>query len=187
MRLAVLAVALSISFCAHAKEGMWVPEQLPEIAGPLQEAGLELDPRQLAVLTGDPMGAVVALGGCTASFVSPEGLVVTNHHCAYGMIQLNSTPADNLLEKGFNAARQRDERSGGPNAKLWVTEKIDDVTARMRGAWNSDMDAAAIERAIDAQGKEIIAECEATPGYRCSVAKFHGGVAYRLFRQLEIK
>ena len=57
---------------AHAAEGMWVPQQLPEIAGPLQKAGLKLSPEQLANLTGDPMGAVVALGGCTASFVSPQ-------------------------------------------------------------------------------------------------------------------
>src|SRR5688572_5563404 len=132
MRLAVLAVALSISFCAHAKEGMWVPEQLPEIAGPLQEAGLELDPRQLAVLTGDPMGAVVALGGCTASFVSPEGLVVTNHHCAYGAIQLNSTPEKNLIRDGVNAATQQDELSAGPNARIYALDSIRDVTAEVK-------------------------------------------------------
>jgi hypothetical protein len=82
---------------------MWVPQQLPEIAGPLMKAGLKLDPEQLSNLTGDPMGAVVALGGCTASFVSPQGLVVTNHHCAYGAIQLNSTAEKNLIKDGFNA------------------------------------------------------------------------------------
>ena len=106
MRVAVLAAALSLSLAVQAKEGMWVPQQLPEIAGPLKAAGLELPPEQLADLTGDPMGAVVALGGCTASFVSPEGLVVTNHHCAYGAIQLNSTPEKNLMKDGFNAATQ---------------------------------------------------------------------------------
>lgn len=75
MRLSVLAVALclaTVASNAHAGEGMWVPQQLPEIAGPLAEAGLELPPEQLADLTGDPMGAVVSLGGCTASFVSPR-------------------------------------------------------------------------------------------------------------------
>jgi hypothetical protein len=189
-----ISFLLSLCLClilathpTHADEGMWVPQQLPEIAGPLKDAGLRLDPAQLADLTGQPMGAVVSLGGCTASFVSPDGLVVTNHHCAYGMVQLNSTPADNLIEKGFNAARLQDERSGGPNSRLWVTERIDDVTARVRGVVLPGLDDLGVERAIDAESKKIVAECEATPGYRCNVAKFHGGVAYRLFRQFEVK
>ena len=72
-----IIAGLGLAQTAQAAEGMWVPQQLPEIAGPLKQAGLKLDPQQLANLTGDPMGAVVALGGCTASFVSPGGLVVT--------------------------------------------------------------------------------------------------------------
>ncbi|AOL18746.1 hypothetical protein BGK55_05355 [Xanthomonas citri pv. malvacearum] len=128
--LATLAVAAS----AQAGEGMWVPQQLPEIAGPLQQAGLRLSPRQLADLTGDPMGAVVALGGCTASFVSPQGLVVTNHHCAYGAIQLNSTAQKNLIKDGFNAVRPADELSGGPSARIYVLDAITDVTAPAKAA-----------------------------------------------------
>src|SRR5690606_35255775 len=103
MRLIQKTLAFALAACAGpalAGEGMWVPQQLPEIAGPLREAGLELPPEQLADLTGQPMGAVVSLGGCTASFVSPQGLVVTNHHCAYGSLQLNSTPENNLIETG---------------------------------------------------------------------------------------
>ncbi|MFN3311131.1 MAG: S46 family peptidase, partial [Thermomonas sp.] len=103
MMAAAVALAVAGLGTASAGEGMWVPQQLPEIAGPLKQAGLKLDPKQLADLTGDPMGAVVSLGGCTASFVSPNGLVATNHHCAYGAIQLNSTPEKNLIRDGFNA------------------------------------------------------------------------------------
>ena len=67
MRHSVLAVAVfgavsAIAGLAHAGEGMWVPQQLPEIAGPLKKAGLKLNPKQLANLTGDPMAAVVSLG-----------------------------------------------------------------------------------------------------------------------------
>ena len=134
MRVTILAAALALSFSAHAREGMWVPQQLPEIAGPLKEAGLELPPEQLANLTGDPMGAVVALGGCTASFVSPNGLVVTNHHCAYGAIQLNSTAENNLIKNGFNAPATTDEVSAGPNARVFVLDEITDVTKDAQAA-----------------------------------------------------
>src|SRR3546814_6959918 len=78
------------------------------------------------------MGAVVSLGGCTASFVSPEGLVITNHHCAYGAIQLNSTPERNLMTDGFNAPKRGDELSAGPNARIYALESNRDVTGKVR-------------------------------------------------------
>ena len=56
---AIAALTMGTAFTVSAGEGMWVPQQLPEIAGPLKKAGLKLDPKQLADLTGDPMGAVV--------------------------------------------------------------------------------------------------------------------------------
>ena len=90
--LATAALAALAAATAHADEGMWMPKQLPQIAKSLKAGGLALDPAKLKELTDFPMGAVVSLGGCTASFVSPQGLVVTNHHCAYGSIQYNSKP-----------------------------------------------------------------------------------------------
>ncbi|MCF5992400.1 S46 family peptidase, partial [Xanthomonas perforans] len=167
---------------------MWVPQQLPEIAGPLQQAGLRLSPQQLADLTGDPMGAVVALGGCTASFVSPQGLVVTNHHCAYGAIQLNSTAQKNLIKDGFNAVRPADELSAGPSARIYVLDAITDVTAPARAAMaTAGDDALKRTLALEDFSKQQIASCEAQPGYRCQFFSFAGGNAYRLFKNLEIK
>ena len=176
------------SGAALAAEGMWVPQQLPEISGPLKKAGLKLSPRQLADLTGDPMGAVVALGGCTASFVSPGGLVVTNHHCAYGAIQLNSTAEKNLIKSGFNAATPAEELSAGPNARVYVLDSIKDVTVEARAAIASaGADPLARTRALEDFGKKLTAECEAEAGFRCRLYSFSGGNTYRLFRNLEIK
>ena len=159
MRITVLAAAVAMAATglvgaafvgtAVAGEGMWVPQQLPEIAGPLKKAGLKLDPKQLADLTGDPMGAVVSLGGCTASFVSPQGLVVTNHHCAYGAIQLNSTPEKNLIRDGVNAATQKDEPSAGPNARIFALDSIRDVTAEGQAAIAAAPVALARTRALE--------------------------------------
>ncbi|MDH5832620.1 S46 family peptidase [Luteimonas kalidii] len=185
LALSVLAVAMVSQ--ARAAEGMWVPQQLPEIATPLKKAGLRLDPAQLADLTGDPLGAVVSLGGCTASFVSPQGLVVTNHHCAYGAIQLNSTPERNLMRDGFNAAAQADEITAGPNARIYALDAITDVTERVHAAIAAKSEPLARTQALDAIEKQLVAECEAEPGYHCRMYSFLGGNAYRLFRNLEIR
>ena len=185
---ACTAVALTtFAAAAAAGEGMWVPQQLPEIAGPLKKAGLKLDPKQLADLTGDPMGAVVSLGGCTASFVSPQGLVVTNHHCAAGAIQLNSTAENNLLEKGFNPASMADEVSAGPNARIFVLADITDVTDRVKAAIAAAPGPLERTKAVEDLDKQLVAECEADAGHRCRLYSFMGGNTYRLFKNIEIK
>ncbi len=184
---AIAALTMGTAFTVSAGEGMWVPQQLPEIAGPLKKAGLKLDPKQLADLTGDPMGAVVSLGGCTASFVSPQGLVVTNHHCAAGAIQLNSTAENNLLEKGFNPASMADEVSAGPNARIFVLADITDVTDRVKAAIAAAPGPLERTKAVEDLDKQLVAECEADAGHRCRLYSFMGGNTYRLFKNIEIK
>ena len=184
---AVAAMTMGTAFTVAAGEGMWVPQQLPEIAGPLKKAGLKLDPKQLADLTGNPMGAVVSLGNCTASFVSPQGLVVTNHHCAAGAIQLNSTAGNNLLEKGFNAATMADELSAGPNARIFVLDEITDVTDQVKAAIAAAPGPLERTKAVDDLEKTLVAGCEADAGHRCRLYSFMGGNTYRLFKNIEIK
>ena len=113
---------------ATAVEGMWTPAQLPDIQRQLAEAGLEIDPNKLTDLTDFPMAAVISLGGCTASFVSPQGLVVTNHHCARGSVQFNSTEQNNYLVDGFVARSNSLELPAAPGTRVYVTTRIEDVT-----------------------------------------------------------
>jgi hypothetical protein len=192
MRKTIMAAAVALAVTgmgsAVAGEGMWVPQQLPQIAGPLKKAGLNLNPKQLANLTGDPMGAVVSLGGCTASFVSPQGLVVTNHHCAYGAIQLNSTAEKNLIRDGFNAPTHADELSAGPNARIFVLDAITDVTAQANAAMaKAGNDPVKRANALEDFEKATTSACESEAGYRCRVYSFMGGNTYRLFKNIEIK
>ena len=114
--------------------GMWMPEQMAQAQhkDKLKALGLEIDPESLADPTASPLGAVVSLGGCSASFVSPDGLIATNHHCATGALQYNSTPDDNLLQKGYLAKTRADEKWNGPGARVMVTQSLRDVTKEMR-------------------------------------------------------
>jgi len=185
--IALTTALLVFTLHASAKEGMWTPDQLPEIADDLRATGLELDPETLTDLTAFPMGAVISLGGCTASFVSPNGLVVTNHHCARGSIQFNSTPEHNYLADGFLAEGLEAELPAAPGTRVYVTVAVDDVTERVRQDVTEDMDGQQVFAAIDSREKEIVAECEQQTGHRCQVASFHGGLQYKLIDRLEIQ
>ncbi|MGH8159494.1 MAG: S46 family peptidase [Rhodanobacter sp.] len=188
MRRVLLAAALlaGLAGTAHAVEGMWQPAQLPKIADTLKQHGLKLDPATLTDLTAYPMGAIVSLGGCTASFVSPDGLIVTNHHCGYGALQYNSTPQKNLIVDGFLAKTKADELQGSPDMRVFVTEEIRDVTKEVNAKLNDQMSGAERYKATELAIKELVKGCE-SDGYRCDVYTFHGGYSYQLIQQLEIK
>jgi len=169
-----------------AEEGMWMPQQIPDLAARLRALGFIGDPKAFADLTGQPMGAIVSLGGCTASFVSPDGLIVTNHHCVTGGLQFNSTPQRDLLTDGFLANTRDEELSNGPGSRVLVTTSVLDVTEAIVGR----IDAAATDRqrndTIDRRVKERVASCE-KGGLRCSVTSFFEGMKYFETAQLEIR
>ncbi len=188
-RLSVLSNAITLSCAlvssAYAVEGMWQPQQLQELAEDVRAKGLELDPKTLGNLDAFPLNAVVGLGFCTASFVSPMGLVVTNHHCAYGTIQFNSKPERNLLKEGFLAKTIGEELPGEPTLRVYVTESITDVSAQIRKGLSTDGRKA--YNTVDAREKALVAACEKGGGYRCDVYVFHGGSKYSLVKQMEIR
>ncbi|MEM9084575.1 MAG: S46 family peptidase [Pseudomonadota bacterium] len=187
-RLAPLGLLVGAALAAplSAKEGMYTPDQLQEISDQLEEAGLELDPASLSDLTSFPMGAVVSLGGCSASFVSPEGLVVTNHHCARGSVQFNSTAENNYLENGFLANTKGDELPAAPGSRVYVTTEVSDVTDQMREG-TEDLEPLARYELVQQRRKDIIAGCEEAAGYRCQVSGFYGGAQYKLIKRLEVR
>jgi hypothetical protein len=166
---------------------MWMPQQVPQLAPELRAMGIKIDPNRFADLTGDPMGAVVSLGGCSASFVSSDGLIVTNHHCGYGALQYNTTPQRDLITNGFLASTKEEELPSGPGSRVWVTTGIQDVTARITGRFTASMSDTERANAIDRAEKEIIAECEKGGGVRCRVASFFEGSQYLKTTQMEIR
>ena len=123
-----LALGLTLAAGAHADEGMWMPTQLPDLAKPLQAAGFKGNPADLANVTAPPLSAVVRAGGGTGSFVSADGLLLTNHHVAMGVIQYNSSPEHDLINRGFIAKGRADERPANPDFRVLVTVGFDKVT-----------------------------------------------------------
>ena len=186
MKKTLLAMTL-LSSVAYADEGMWMPQQLPQVAQQLKAAGLKLDPKTLTKLTEFPMGAVVSLGGCSASFVSAQGLVVTNHHCIYDSVARNSTPERDLLANGFLAKELGEELPAAPGARILVTKEVTNVSqhvitpdvAKLSGKKRLD--------GIEKNGKALVAECEKDAGHRCTVAAYYGSLEFYLIKQLEIR
>ncbi|WP_289007663.1 S46 family peptidase [uncultured Idiomarina sp.] len=183
-----LLIALSVVSCfAAADEGMWMPKQLPEIADKLKAAGLTIDPNDISKLTEFPAAAIVSLGGCSASFVSPDGLVATNHHCAYNSIAHNSTPDNDLLANGFLAKDLSAEVPAAPGSRIFVTKAVDEVTNKVIDAKVTELTGKARLDAIEDNQKALVAECEEDEGHRCTVAAYYGSLEYYLIKQLEIK
>jgi hypothetical protein len=186
-KLVITAVLVFGSSLALADEGMWMPQQVPQLAEQLRAKGLQLDPNQFADLTGFPMGAIVSTGGCSASFISPVGLVATNHHCVYGYLQFNSTRERDLLTNGFLAPTRGDEIQASPNARVYVTTGIEDVTARVLGRIGPKTSDVERAKLIERRRKEIVSECEKAGGVRCRVASFFAGTQYLKTTQMEIR
>ena len=181
------AVLLSAAACATADEGQWQPHQLPQLKSELKRIGITMPAEKLADLGKHPMSAIVSLGGCSASFVSPDGLVVTNHHCAYGAIQRNSTPEKNYIVDGFLAKTRAEELPGGPNTLVYVTGKVENVTGRVLKGLSPSMSGRERHELVESRIKSLIAECETDKSTRCSVPAFHRGLEYYRVKQLMIR
>lgn len=167
---------------------MWMPQQLGDHADLLRSLGLEIDPEKLADPLSPPMAAIVSLGGCSASFVSPEGLIITNHHCVQGALQYHSTPEDNLVQNGFLARSRGEEKWNGPSARVYVTQGFTDVSAQVLEGLDAITDDRKRYDEIDAREKKLVAACENDrPHVRCSVRGFFRGAEYYLIEMLQIR
>lgn len=187
VRFLTFALSVALSLAAFADDGMWMPQQVPALGDELKKLGLQIDPNQFADLTGFPMGAVVNIGGCSASFVSPEGLVATNHHCVFGALQFNSTAQNDLVTNGFLAHDRGEEIQATPDARLYVTTDIEDVTKQILAPFPPKTTDAARAKLITRRRREMINECEKGGGKRCLVSSYFDGAQFLKLTQMEIR
>ncbi len=169
------AAALPISL-ASADEGMWTFDAFPAAK---MRADYGWAPGQ-AWLDQVRAAAVRLTGGCSASFVSNEGLILTNHHCVAACIEQNSTDQNNILKSGFTAgARDRELKCAGQQAE--VVTAIRDVTRQVKAAIGQATGEAAIKakNAVIAQIES--AACTDLARTRCQVVSLYGGGQYKLY------
>lgn len=167
---------------------MWRPDQIPALRDELKSAGITVAPELLSNLNQGPAAAVVSMGGGTASFVSKDGLLLTNHHVAYDAIQMNSDAEHDYLTFGFQAP-SRDRELPAPTYHALLLKNTEDVTPLMRQAIVGipEQDARGRFQAIDKRQKELVATCETQSGLKCEVTSFDHGLQYQLMRYLELR
>ncbi len=173
-------------FLIIADEGMWMPHQIRLLN--LKELGLKMNPDDLYKTDGTGlMSAVVNLGGGTGEFVSPEGLILTNHHVAFGAIQRASSKEKDYITHGF-LARTREEEIPAQGYTVDILLGYEEVTVRVLSKVKPRMTPRQKYDAIDKTIKEIVAEAEKEgPDIRANVVSMFSGNQYYLHRFKRIK
>ena len=185
-----MAVATAIfSLSASADEGMWVlpllqQQNLPE----MRALGLKLQDYEIYSPENASLKDAVVIfgGGCTGEVVSPDGLVLTNHHCGYGAIQSHSTLEHDYLTEGFWATSRSEEL---PNPGLLVTfiDRIEDVTDYVKEALKKDNDPEGMNylspKYLNGLAKARVGEkfLADNPGTEVEIKPFYGGNQYYMF------
>ncbi|MBR8725005.1 S46 family peptidase [Bacteroides pyogenes] len=131
LRLYVLALTALIACSAKADEGMWLLQLMQEqhSIDLMKKQGLKLEAGDLYNPNGVSLKDAVGIfgGGCTGEIISPEGLILTNHHCGYASIQQHSSVEHDYLSDGFWAT-SRDRELPTPGLKFVFIERIEDIT-----------------------------------------------------------
>ncbi|MFY7878267.1 MAG: S46 family peptidase, partial [Pirellula sp.] len=154
----------------------------------LQEKGLQLSPEELFNSEGvSLLDGICRVNGCTGSFVSSDGLIITNHHCAFDAIQKASTPTNDLLANGFIAKTKQDEvRAVGFTVR--ITESYADVSDQVLSVVSEGMTFLDRTKAIEKRRKELEQAAEAeNKGLRAEVAEMFAGKTYVLFLYTYLK
>ncbi|MCB1629537.1 MAG: S46 family peptidase, partial [Xanthomonadales bacterium] len=193
-RVPVLRLLLSVSLlwttAGWALDGKWTPAQLSELDPAwLREQGLELAADEIwdAEQGRGLLSAAVRIGGCSGAFVSAEGLVLTNHHCLFGLVQEHSSTERDLIRDGY-LAPTREAELPGRTLRVEVPQRFSDVTESVLAAVPPGADPLQRLHAIDDQREALRLACEGErPDIHCKVAVYDEGVQYVLIEWRELR
>ena len=182
---ALLAFSLvSASFIYHnvrADEGMWLPQNLSQLPfDQLKKRGLQLKPEEIySTTTVSLKDAAVIIGGGTGTFISPDGLVITNHHVAFEAVTDASTTEKNFIQAGF-LAKARAEEIIAKDYTVRITQDIKDVTADVMAGVKPEMSLGERMRAIGLKQREI-GTAASKDGLIAQVVEAYQGAQYHLY------
>jgi hypothetical protein len=184
--LACVITCAAIHSSASGAEGMWLPYELPDgVFETMTRDGLELTRDEIFSESGTGVANAVVSVGASGAFISPDGLILTNHHVAFGAVQRMSTPVKNYIEDGF-LARTRDAEVPAFGYRAYVLKSSEDVTARVLAAIDERMSPLERHDAIEAITKVIVREAEEGREVYCEVNPFFGGGRYILDTYLRL-
>lgn len=184
-RIVVLAIAALFAFpvASLADEGMWLPMLIKRLnERDMQKLGLQLTAEELYSVNNSSMkDAIINFGGfCTGEIISPEGLILTNHHCGYDAIREQSTAENDLLTDGFWAL-SRDQEIPSPGLTATFLVRMDDVTADVLSAVGDTMSAQERSSAVRGKIGELVAAAEEDSEYSVEIKSFFEGNEYYMF------
>src|SRR5829696_2066302 len=133
---AIIALVVALPIAGHANEGFWPFNRIPK-AAIKQALGVELSDQWIARV----QQASVRFPSGSGSFVSPDGLVLTNHHVSLDLLHKMSTPERDYASKGFVAA-DRSQEMKAADLELMSLQRIEDVTAQVNEAVTPGMSSA---------------------------------------------
>jgi len=168
------------------EEGMYPLSEISKID--MKKAGLKIDQSQVYNPNGlSLVDALVNVGGCTGSFVSNSGLIITNHHCAFESVQLASTPEKDYLTNGF-VAKNYEEEIPAKNLTCKITDSYEDVSAKILESVKDVVDPSERINKINSKIAEIIKLEEAKDKtIKAEISEMFIGRTYVLFRYKIIK
>ena len=185
----ILITTMLIGMTAKADEGMWLPSLISQRIADMQEKGFRLDAEDIySVNQASLKDAVVLFGrGCTGELISPEGLLLTNHHCGYSQIQQHSSVEHDYLKDGF-WAMSRDEELPNKGLSVSLLERMEDVTDLVLKGYDSSMSEEQRVELVKKNSQAVIDEAvKEGKGLRATVEALYYGNQYFLFlyRQYE--
>lgn len=182
-----LVFLLTFNFLTYnflkADEGMWLPMLLKSLnEADMQSKGLKLTAEDIYSINKSSLkDAVVQFGGgCTAEIISDKGLLLTNHHCGYGMIQAHSTVENDLLTNGFWAMNPSQELSN-PGLTATFIVRMEDVTAKVLANVKDGMSDADREKSVNEAIGSITKEITSASKYGAFIRPFYYGNEYYMF------